>query len=116
MNNKKKTLLGVAFIASLIVLAGVGYAAHTGYTGSATGTQAQTYDVDYVVVKFNGNTAYTTDTTFYMTWNTATQYNAGEQTVTYTWQASDALVHELVITATDTGSDTYKLRDRKSVV
>ena len=110
MKNKKKvTLLGVAFIAAVITLAGVGYAAHTGYTGTANGTASETYDVDYVVIQFQDGAAYTPDTTFYMTWNTANVYNQGQSTITYSWQASDARVHNLSITATDMGVDQYKL-------
>lgn len=117
MKNKKKvTLLGVAFIAAVITLAGVGYAfsGHTGYKGSVATTEANPYDVDYVVVKFTSPTAYVADSTFYLTWNTETVYDVQEEeeTVTYTWQASDTLVHSLDIEATDASGntpDTYKL-------
>lgn len=110
MKNKKKALLGVAFIASIIALAGVGYAVHTGYQGSVSTSETQTYDVDYVVVKFSDDSAFVADPTFYLTWNTETALVESTQTTTYTWQASDVLCHGLVIEATDAGSDNYKLK------
>lgn len=115
MKNKKKALLGVAFIASIIALAGVGYAVHTGYQGSVSTPVTQAYDVDYVVVKFSDNSAFVADSTFYLTWNTETALNTAgtDQETTYTWQASDVLCHGLVIEATDatgTGADDYKLK------
>ena len=112
MNHKKKiTMLGVAFAISVIALAGVGYAVtHPGYQGTASTNIDNDYDVDYVVVKFNNNNAFVAAPAFELTWNTETNLVNSEQVVTYSWQASDTLVHGLVITATDTGTDTYVLK------
>ena len=54
MNNKKKTILGAAFVVAIMALAGIGYAAATSFTGS-TNSVAQDVDVDYVSIYLSAN-------------------------------------------------------------
>lgn len=76
MNTKKKTILGAAFVVSIIALAGVGYAAITNNFQGTTSSANQTVDVDWVKVSLTDVNQYTartvpyTEKAFY--WDSAT--------------------------------------------
>lgn len=99
MNNKKKMVLGAAFVVAIMALAGIGYAAVTSYNGT-TSSKEQTVDVDYVVVKL-GNEGYLPGAEISLVYNTETEatVTAGEVTAittTYNYVESTELTYNII--------------------
>ncbi len=113
MNNKKKMVLGAAFIVAIMALAGVGYAAFSDTYKGTTQSAANTYDVDYVIVAV-GENGYSTLTNLYIVYDTST-VSAATPTTTYQWKGSTNVAHDVEVTIpADYGStqdkDTFKLK------
>lgn len=76
MNNKKKMVLGAAFVVAIMALAGIGYAIADNFHGT-TSTSARDADVDFVKVYLRGEdyatTAFPIAKSLY--WDTVTSWN-----------------------------------------
>ena len=84
MNSKRKTMLVAAFVVAVVALAGVGYAAATGYTAKTTVSDNTIGDSKYIVIKtndadysaaFSGSYVFNTETSYDDTYNN----NAGSE-------------------------------------
>ncbi len=87
MNNKKKMVLGAAFIVAIMALAGIGYAVAGGQFTAETSSASKYVDVDYATVVLDGN-SYTQTTApagVHILWNTSTASNG---TVTYNYNTT----------------------------
>ena len=97
MNNKKKMVLGAAFVAAIMALAGIGYAAvfSDTYKGTAK-SNTQSYDVDYVIVSL-GEQSYTPADELYIVYDTATVYNTttSKEETTFMWLGSTSVLHSV---------------------
>ena len=110
MKNKKKvTLLGVAFIAAVITLAGVGYAlSNNSYTAQTTSASGD-FDIDWVVLKLNEE-AYAGPGHIEVVWNSETTgYANGHYTIAYDFIESDILTQTLTKDASASEATTFKL-------
>ena len=108
-NKKKVTLLGVALIAAVITLAGVGYAAVGQYNGQTASVQGN-MDVDWVVLKL-GSDEYVAPEGIEVVWSSnTTGYSNNHYLITYHLEDADELVHHLTKVSTASEATTFKLK------
>jgi len=105
MNNKKKMVLGAAFIVAIMALAGVGYATlfSDTYKGTAE-SKTQEYDVDYVIVTLGGS-SYSTLSNLYIVYDTVTTHPENADVTTFKWKGSTAVSHTVTATVPDDEKD-----------
>ncbi len=101
MNNKKKMVLGAAFVVAIMALAGIGYAAAASSYQGTTDSETAEVSVNYVKIKL-GNNGYLPPETLNITFDTETSpvISAGAvtgTTTTYTNPQSDILTYLITV-------------------
>ncbi len=96
MNNKKKMVLGAAFVVAIMALAGIGYAITDNFNGE-TSAVAKVDDADYVTISLSAENYSTTTLpitkAFY--WDTETAANG---TITYTPRSTQGVDYTYDVT------------------